>query len=154
MDISLKKYNITDFEFVKELYKNFKADELKFPYPRESFMEQILESQYEAQTKYYESFGSNFVQWIIYVNTDKVGRFIEIREENNLHLADMIIRPEFRNKGIAKHILTKTIESAINNYDSITCKVDKSHTIITYYKKLGFKIIEDEGMEYLMKLNY
>lgn len=154
MNISLKKHNTTDADFVKGLYKDYKAHELKFPNPRDPFVEQILESQYKAQVKYYENFGDNYVQWIIYADSEKIGRFIEIREENNLHLADMIIKPEFRNRGIAKQILTETIDSAIKNYESITCNVDKNHTIITYYKKLGFEIIKDEGMEYLMALNY
>lgn len=152
MRITLRKATDDDLAFVKSLFLDFKAGQLNFSDASISLFRSILETQYTAQVRYYSGFGDEFLHWIILSGNERIGRYIEVVDGDNLHMADMIILPEHRNRGVAGKILKRRIDSGKRKYSSITCRVDKAHTIIAFYKRLGFEIIQDEGMEYLMAL--
>lgn len=152
MKIELKKYSNENFNFVKNLYFEFKTEELKLPELESDYQNILLEKQFSAQVNYYKNFGDAFCHYIITADEKEVGRYIILKSKTNWHLADMMLLKEYRKKGIAKFLLTLSIKEAKNKNKSITCYVDKQHTIQSFYKRLGFEIIKDEGMEYLMEL--
>lgn len=152
MKIQLKRKNKSHQEFVKNLFDNYKLNELHAENWSDKEKKELLRFQFTAHENYYKERFPDAEDYVIFCDNEPAGRFIYNKGELNWHLADMIISPEFRKKGIGKKVLTQTINSAVKKGKKISCYVDKDNQIINFYRKLGFKIVKDAGKEFYMEI--
>lgn len=93
MNILLKKYSDTDYDFIKDLFFNCKCKEMKVNAPNNLFLNNIINAQFKAQNKFYANLGDLANHYIIMADQTKVGRLIKTDDQVNLHIADIIISP-------------------------------------------------------------
>lgn len=150
MNILLKKYSDTDYDFIKDLFFNCKCEEMKVDAPNNLFLNNIINAQFKAQNKFYANLGDSADHYIIMADQTKVGRLIKTDDQVNLHIADITISPGHRKRGIAGNVLKSLIRSANENGKTISLRVNKANPLVGYYSRLGFDVIADEGIRYLM----
>ncbi len=152
MRIQLKRNSKSHLDFVKKLFNDYKLKELHAESWPEKEQNQLLRFQFTDHENYYKEHYPDAADYVIYCDNHPAGRFIFNKGEDNWQLADMIISPEYRKKGIGKKVLTKTINTAVKKGKKISCYVDKYNPIIDFYHGLGFKIIREEATEYYMEI--
>ena len=87
---------------------------------------------------------------MILVNDTIVGMLIAYDKDGDWFIDDIYIIPEYRSHGIGRKIL----ESEIKKHDTLALYVYKSNArAYNLYLSLGFKVIEETGDRYKMKLD-
>jgi len=72
----------------------------------------------------------------------------------NIPELSIALKKKYRNKGIGRDLMNEFFEYAkIRNIEYLSLSVDKRSRAVNFYKKLGFKIVAEEGTAYTMKIN-
>lgn len=113
------------------------------------FQAEGLELSEEEHVKRVKAFfDSAYIIW----NTDRrVGLIKYIENDAEIRIIQFQILPEFQRKGIGQKVL-EGIYAKNNSGKPIKLKVLKSSPAVSFYKKLGFKITNDDNYEYHMQL--
>lgn len=93
-----------------------------------------------AKMQSYEKSWPNLQQYLIKNNNTFLGLVLTARSESTLHIIDLIVTKQYRNKGIATSVLKALHQQAISsNITSLKLSVAKENPAIKLYLKLGFK---------------
>jgi ribosomal-protein-alanine N-acetyltransferase len=119
---------------VIDIKKIIEIEELSYrdPWPREVFM---IDYVFNSSSRYY-----------VVKIVNKIVAFMGIWvEERKLHIINIAVHPEYRNKGIAKALLNSSIDYANKNrLKEIYLEVRKSNNVAqNLYKQFDFEIVED-----------
>lgn len=148
--IILEKYKPTDQPFLEQLYYSTREDELKQTNWTEQQKQQFGIMQFMAQKYDYERKFPNALQQLIYYKNLAAGRLYTNEVENNIHIIDIALLPEYRNKGIGQSLLKQLIVKAKEQQKTISLQVIKSNPAKNLYTRLGFIAIkEDEIRDYM-----
>lgn len=140
-----------DQKFLRVLYGSTREAEMAMvPWTKEQ-IEEFLDMQFEAQSKFYaEQFkGAEFS--IVAQGGRSIGRLYLDRRANEIRIIDIALLPHFRGRGIGVAILKHVMEIAANDHLPVTIHVEKNNPAMSLYKKLGYKLIEDQGVYDLMQ---
>ena len=123
-----------------------------------------MKSQPLAQKWYNEIVSGNRLVFVYKINGKFIGEGALVKQSDDpdytipdkrIYVSRMIVKKEYRNKGIGSEILTFLIEKAKSmGYSEITIGVDKDNvSALHLYNKFGFTEVlfegEDEHGEYL-----
>ena len=137
MNIKIRKCKLSDYDFVIDLVR-------KTIFP--------LVSEYHAvdESIYKERFGIDFKERkILEINKRPIG-FYQIKQNNNeLEIKGLFLIDEYRNKGIGKDFMEEFEKT--KGIKSLVLKVWDNNKAVEFYKKLGYKIIEEKDHKFLMK---
>tara|TARA_B110000285_G_scaffold85362_1_gene97907 strand:- start:8078 stop:8563 length:486 start_codon:yes stop_codon:yes gene_type:complete len=68
--------------------------------------------------------------------------------KENIRLHKLYVNPNKHNKGSGRKLLYRIIETGINhNCNSLDLFVNRTNPAVSFYKKLGFKIVESIDLE-------
>ncbi|MDD5731790.1 MAG: GNAT family N-acetyltransferase [Patescibacteria group bacterium] len=100
---------------------------------------------------YRRNFNPKFVK-IIELNNRRIGFYKLSFKENNWHLGDLQISGLFRGRGIGTKIM-ELLERIIKRkgLKMIKLRVFVDNPALAMYKRIGYKIIEEQGSSYLMQ---
>lgn len=92
---------------------------------------------------------------IIELNNRRIGFFkFEIRQDN-WYLADLQISRYQRGKGIGKYVMSYIESIATKNTNNlIRLSVFIDNPAVEFYKKIGYKIIENKNSKYLLEKKF
>lgn len=100
----------------------------------------LVELQMNAKIQSYEKNWPNLQQYLIKNNNTFLGLVLTDQSESTLHIIDLIVTKQYRNKGIATSVLKALHQQATNsNITSLKLSVAKENPAIKLYLKLGFK---------------
>ena len=142
MEYKLRKYKVSDYEFVYQVKK------LCY----QKYVEEYFGGwNEEVQRKMFaDLMVKDAVRTYIIMVEDKAVGFFSDGEENNdvYHTNNLCLIPEYRGMGIGRDILNKVFEKHKNK--DILLKVFKSNPAQNLYKRMGFETYEETNSHYLM----
>ena len=117
----------------------------------ENDLENLLESQFQAQNTDYRSNYPNASNDVILFNETRAGRVIHSTEHGDLHLIDLAVLSEFRNLGIGTEILKWLFVKSLRTRLPIRFYVEKMNPAFGLYERLGFKVVADVTSHFQME---
>lgn len=150
-DLRFRPITDDDTKFLRLLYGSTREAEMSMvPWTRDQ-VEEFLDMQFEAQTSFYHSQFKQAEFSVIMQSRRDIGRLYVDRRDNEIRIIDIALLPNHRGKGFGAAILQHVMEIAAEDSLPVTIHVEKSNPAMSLYKKLGFKLIEDQGVYDLMR---
>ena len=75
---------------------------------------------------------------IILVDGRPAGRLVVNRTDGEIHVADIVVSPGQRNRGVGANIMRSLIKEAGQARKPVTLQVLKNSRAIRFYQRLGF----------------
>ncbi len=114
-------------------------------------LNELLEMQYQAQKADYERNYPQAENDVILYDGNLAGRVILSTEHNDLHLIDIAVLSDFRNRGIGTAILENLFEKSRRTKLPIRFYVEKNNPAFRLYERLGFETIADVQTHFQMQ---
>ena len=109
----------------------------------ETDLNNLLESQFQAQAEDYRRNYPLAVNEVILYENVPAGRLISSTEDGDIHVLDIIIIGEYRNRGIGGKIFKNLFEQSRRTAMPVRIYVEKINRAVNFYEKLGFQKVED-----------
>jgi [ribosomal protein S18]-alanine N-acetyltransferase len=157
MSATYRPININDYPFLREmLYEAIFVPEGEEPFPKS-----IIDLPEIA--KYIDDWDDNSdFGLIIQSNNEPVGAiwcrlYTEDHKgygfvDNETPEVSIALKADFRNRGFGTQMMEQTFMLAKENgYKALSLSVDKKNRAANFYKRMGFKIVDEVGTAYTMK---
>ena len=151
MFIGLRAITLTDEPFLFAVYANTRADELAQVDWSAEQKESFLRMQFEAQARYYTGNYPGAEFQVILLKDKPIGRLYVHRAQSGIRIMDIAILPEYRGRGIGSQLLNEILEEAQLNNLPVSIHVERMNPAMHLYERLGFYIIEERGIYFLME---
>ena len=140
-----------DKSFLRELYATTRAAEMAMVPWSDEQKDEFVEMQFNAQhTFYFEQF-KNAEFGIISKNNLDIGRLYLDRRDDEVRIIDIALHPTYQRLGIGERLLNAIIQYAQERELPVTIHVEKNNPAMSLYLRLGFELIEDQGVYDLMQ---
>ncbi len=158
MNIAYREIKKSDYRFLKDmLYEALFVPEGEKPYDRSVI-------DLPEISKYTDNWGMEGDFGIVIIDNEKLigaiwGRLFNKNnkgygfvDENTPELA-MAIKGEYRNQGLGESLILRFLKFAKDKgYQNLSLSVDKRNRAFNFYKRLGFKIVDEKDSAYTMKI--
>jgi ribosomal protein S18 acetylase RimI-like enzyme len=147
-EVTLDPATSSDQEFFYRTFASTRAAEVALTGWSAEQQEAFLRMQFEAQRRGYLMQTPDAQYWIIRRNGASVGRLIVDRTNEDIHLLDIGLLPEFRGHGIGSTLMASLIQEAMRERKPVRLFVERFNPALQWYERLGFKVISG-GQIYL-----
>ena len=148
---TLRPVSADDVDFLQTVYASTRADELtQLPW-NESQRSAFIRMQFTAQRQHYLKHYPNARQELILIGEQPVGRLYVNRGEQEIHIIDITVLPEYRGQGIGSSLIKTLIEEATEARKSTTIYVESFNRSKQLFERFGFKEIEKDGFNLLLE---
>lgn len=151
MKVELHPLREEDEEFVYQLFSCITTEQLFLQFIEPAEREKLLRMQYEARKNSYQMAYLNAEYSIIWLNDQRAGYYVADIGNIAVHLIDIAVLPEKRKKGICSILTERHQKKASEQGVPCFLHVFKMNPALALYERLGFQIVEDEGIQWLMK---
>jgi ribosomal protein S18 acetylase RimI-like enzyme len=149
--VKLRPETIADEKLLRTLYASSRADEMAFlPWSVEQ-KTVFLDRQFDLQRKHFQEIYPNADFAIILVENNPAGRWYLYRGSQVIHIIDISLLPEYRNKGVGSNLLKSLMTEARINQKSVRLNVESANRAVRLYQRLGFIASEECGIHQLME---
>lgn len=148
--ISLRAANEEDKEFLLELYKSSRGDDLRSLSWEESRIGEFLDMQYEAQQRFYEEY-KQADDDIIMLRGKPVGRLIIERRDHEIRCVDIALLLEHRNAGIGAFLIGQLQDEAKRTTKPLRLQVIRFSPAVSLFERLGFVRTSETGTHFQME---
>lgn len=148
--IEISNGNIHDFITQPESFEVFGRIDPTYSNGRWTYIEVLFEERFE---KMYDTYDEKAIEqyvlnndktaFFIYLNGEAAGRILVEKNWNGYcYIVDIFIKKQFKQKGLGKELLKKSIDWSKQNYLSgvMVETQDINLTACRFYKNLGFEI--------------
>ena len=142
-----------DKEFLFRVYSSSREEEMSLWGWFDDQKQQFLYMQHEAQQRFYRQQYPKLRYQIILVDGEKAGRVAIVEMEKEFVLVDIILLPEYQNRGIGTWFLQKLQGEALDKNMSVRLSVLNDSRARALYERFGFRAIEDSDVYTIMKWN-
>ena len=149
--ITLRASTGEDEPFLREVYAGTRADELALVDWSEEQKAAFLDGQFRAQHTYYHEQMPGAAYDIVLEDGVGVGRLYIDRRAGDLHVVDIALLPQHRNRGIGGHLIRRIMEEAAAKSQSVSLYVELFNRARRFYDRSGFREVRTEGIYLLMK---
>lgn len=151
LGIAFRPEKPEDHRFLRVLYGSTRESEMAMvPWTKEQ-IEEFLDMQFEAQSRFYADQFKDAEFSIVTQGGRDIGRLYLDRRRDEIRIIDIALLPHFRGRGFGVAILKHVMEIAANDALPVTIHVEKNNPAMRMYKRLGYKLIEDQGVYDLMQ---
>ncbi len=135
-----------DEAFLLFVYESSRAEELAQAEWQEGQRETFVKWQFDLQRREYDARFPGAEYDVILVDDQPAGRIWIGRDAEEIHLLDIVVLPEFQNRGVGRALLSSLIEEAKQSGRALRHHVFVMNTdALRFYERLGFVIIGDVG---------
>ena len=150
--VTLRNVKHDDDGFLFLVYAATRDEELAQTGWNEAEKRTFLEMQFKAQHADYTSRFPDAEYAVILQNDTPAGRLWVNRAPDEIRILDIALLPDYRNKGIGTVLLKRLQDEAKASGRPLRHSVFiMNEGALRFYKRLGFKIIENLEMYYLME---
>ena len=151
MAITLRAAGPDDEQFLLQVFACTRAAELaQVPWPDEQ-RNAFLQMQFNAQHSYYHERYPDADYKLILLADVPVGRLYVRRETDLICIMDITVLPEYRNNGIGSGLTRGLLDEAVESGRKVQIYVETFNPSLELFKKLGFSIVQEEGINYLLE---
>lgn len=139
-----------DLPFLLIVYGSTRAEEMaQLPWSDDQ-KSAFLKSQLESQQTYYAQVFPSADREVLLVDGEPAGRFYVDRGEDEIHVIDIALLPPFRNRGIGSRLLGEILAEGARTGVKVTIYVEKNNPAKRLYQRLGFEVIDQDDVYYLL----
>lgn len=149
--MNLRPIRDTDREFLRDLYRSTREEELRQTPWTEAEKAQFIEFQFSAQHEHYMEHYPVAQFDVVETDEGAVGRLYVDRRKDEIRLIDIALLPEFRNQGIGGRLLNGLIDESERSGKPLSIHVEQMNPAMRLYKRLGFEKISEYGIYHLMQ---
>jgi ribosomal protein S18 acetylase RimI-like enzyme len=144
--LTLRPVTADDEAFLLSVYDSSRAEELAQVQWQEGQQEAFVKWQFDLQRREYDARFPDAEYDVILVDDQPAGRIWISRDAKEIHLLDIVVLPEFQNRGVGRALLRNLIDEAKQSDRALRHMVFVMNTdALRFYERLGFVIIEDLG---------
>ncbi|MEI8113313.1 MAG: GNAT family N-acetyltransferase [Bacteroidia bacterium] len=151
MEISFRKVNQDDFNFLRKVYRSTREEELSQVNMSEEDKSAFIEFQFNAQHAHYSQAYKDVDFDLILLDGTPAGRLYLWRSETQIRIMDIALLPDFQRKRIGTSILQTIIQESEKSGKKISIHVECFNPALRLYERLGFKKIDDTGVYFYME---
>ena len=150
-EITLRPIGAADEEFLVVVYRSTRQAELaQVPWTQEQ-KDVFVRAQYAAQKLHYAKEYPGASHDVICLGDVAVGRVYLDRNVDALHVLDITILPEHRNRGIGSTVLRRIMEEARASRKPVTIYLESFNPSLHLFRRLGFEQVSQSGFHCLLK---
>jgi len=136
--IELRDEQSSDEPLLFELYASTREAELALTNWDQPTRQAFLNMQFRAMRQGYRSMFPQGQFSIILVDGAAVGRIVIDRPPQEVHVADIVLLPSERGRGIGGRVMKDLMAEAAGAGKPVTLQVLKQSRAIAFYQRLGF----------------
>jgi len=151
VEITLRPVVSEDDDFLLSVYAGTRAQEMAMvPWTSEQ-KDSFVRMQFTAQKQHYAAQFPGANHDLICVQGSPVGRLYLDRGTDALHILDITVLPDFRNRGTGGEILRRIMEEGRESGRAVSINVENFNPSLRLFERLGFQCAEEVGFQLLMK---
>lgn len=132
-------------------YTSTRAEEMQLvPWSDEQKVE-FLRMQFDAQSAHYGKQFPDARCSVIEIDGRPAGRFYVDERADEIRIVDLALLPEFRDHGIGTRLLSDVLERAETSGKVVRLHVERSNPAFRLYDRLGFRVVDEEGLYLLLE---
>ena len=148
--ITLRPVDETDEDFLIELYKGSRGDDLRGLGWDESRISEFLEMQYAAQRNL-EGDRDRTNDQLVLMNGEPIGRLsVEIRADE-IRCIDLALLADYRNRGVGTLLIQRLQEQARPANLPLRLQVIRFNRAVNLLERLGFRRTSETGTHFQME---
>lgn len=140
-----------DAELVFAIYASTREEELAQVPWGHAEKEAFLRMQFAAQDRHYRQTFPNASHDLIISGSDVLGRLYVDRAPDAVLVVDIALLPQARGRGIGTMLLQRVLDQAAAADKPVRIHVEQFNPARRLYERLGFRVIEDQGVYLLME---
>jgi ribosomal protein S18 acetylase RimI-like enzyme len=149
--ISRRAVRPEDEEFLRRVYAATRAQELAAVGWDDRQQAAFLAMQFDAQHRAYRQRYPDASFDVVLVDGEPVGRLYLDAAPREMLIVDIALLAEFRGRGIGTDVVTDVIADAATRGAGVTVHVERDNPALRWYLRLGFALIEDQGVYLLLR---
>ncbi|PYS38866.1 MAG: GNAT family N-acetyltransferase [Acidobacteria bacterium] len=149
--ISLRAATTEDDEFLLELYKSSRGDDLRELGWDEHRTSEFLDMQYEAQQRFNRDEYPQAVDQIVLLEGKPVGRWLVERREQEIRGVDLALLPADRNRGLGSFLIRRLQDEARRADQPLRLQVIRFSRAVNLFERLGFTRTSETGTHFQME---
>jgi len=144
--LTLRAVTADDEALLLSVYDSSRADELAPVQWQEGQREAFVKWQFDLQRREYDARFPDAEYAVILVDDQPAGRIWIGRDTEEIHLLDIVVLPEFQNRGVGRALLKGLIDEARQTGKALRHYVFVMNAdALRFYERLGFVVIEEIG---------
>ena len=140
-----------DEAFLAKLYASTRAGEMALTGWDAAQQEAFLRQQFQFQTAHYRKHYGDSLFQIILRDDAPIGRLYVHYGAQEIRLMDIALLPEHRGAGLGRSILENLLREAAQLGKTVTLHVERFNPALRLYQRLGFRVIEDQQINFYME---
>jgi ribosomal protein S18 acetylase RimI-like enzyme len=153
MATTLRDAGPDDEPFLLQVFACTRAAELALVPWTDEQRADFLQMQFNAQHSHYHERYPDADYKVILRDDEPVGRLYLLREKELIRIMDITVLPQYRNCGTGSDLIRGVLDEAVNSGRNVQIYVETFNPSFELFKKIGFSILEEEGINYLLEWN-
>jgi GNAT superfamily N-acetyltransferase len=141
-------------ELVFAIYASTREEELAQVVWGQADKEAFLRMQFAAQDSYYRQTFPEASYDLIVAGSEILGRLYVNAGPEAVLVIDLALLPQHRGRGIGTMLLERVLSEAGAAGKPVRIHVERFNPARRLYERLGFRVIEDQGVYLLMEASY
>lgn len=151
MEITLRPSTPGDEAFLQRVYASTREAELALVDWDDVQKAAFLDMQFNAQHRYYHEHYPDAAFQVIVADDQPVGRLYVDRWPDEIRIIDIALLLEWRNAGIGTALLESVLREASQAGKPVRIHVERFNPAMHLYQRLGFAMVGEHGIYYLME---
>ena len=149
--ISFRPEQPGDEAFLCALYASTRADEMALTGWNRAQIDAFLRMQFQLQTTHYRKHYAEASFQIILLDDAPAGRIYVFYGPSEIRLMDIALLPLHRGLGIGRFVIENLLREAAQLNKPVTLHVERFNPALRLYQRMGFRVIEDQGVNFQME---
>ena len=149
--VSVRPVTAGDEDFLLEVYKSSRGDDLRGLGWAEDRISEFLSMQYEAQQRFYESEYKRAADEIVLLAGKPAGRMTVERRDYEIRCVDLALLPEHRGGGVGAFLIAKLQDEARRVNKPLRFQVIRFNRAVNLFERLGFVRTSETGTHFQME---
>ena len=149
--ISLRPATTEDEEFLLEVFKSSRGDDLRELRWEEDRIREFLGMQFEAQQRLYENEYQQAADQIVLCEGELAGRLMVERREHEIRCVDVALLPAHQNAGIGAFLIRSLQGEAELANKPLRLRVIRFSRAVSLFERLGFVRTSETGTHFQME---
>lgn len=150
-NVNLRRVRAEDEPFLFRLYASTRAEEFAAVPWSEEQLEAFLRMQFTSQQRVYDAKYPQAEYHVILFDDVAAGTVRVNHTEDEIHLVDIALLPEYRNAGIGSSLLKELLAEGRRSGRAVSLHVLKTNRAIKLYERMGFSVAGEDGAYLLME---
>ena len=140
-----------DDDFLLALYESTRAAEMELTNWTADQRREFLRSQFQLQRTHYRRYYTHATFDVITLDDVPIGRMYVHSGSSEIRLMEISIDPALRGRGIGTQLVQSVLAEAERLGKTVTLHVEPYNPALRLYQRLGFTIVEERGLNFLLE---